>query len=103
MKFCAGSTLVLCVVAVMQAEAGTVNISRQVLANSYVNIAQRYNMVGSWSGSADCTIVFYKDDGQNVAGNCNNEGVSHHFEGTYTSSDTIQLIITRTDSNNCVI
>lgn len=59
-------------------------------------------MVGNWSGSPGCPIVFTHDDGQTVDGNCNNGGFHHLIHGTYASGDTINITVTRIDlSNNC--
>jgi len=59
------------------------------------------SIVGSWAGSPDCTVVFYKDDGNEVEGDCDNTGYKHHIKGRYVATDNIRITNVRTDPNNC--
>lgn len=61
-----------------------------------------FSMIGEWSGSPDCPITFYRDDGKNAEGNCDNGTVSHDIKGQYSSEARIDVTITRTDPNGCV-
>ncbi|MFO1422168.1 MAG: hypothetical protein U1F70_00715 [Candidatus Competibacteraceae bacterium] len=63
---------------------------------------KKISMVGSWSGSPDCTVIFNKDDGEEVEGDCDNIGYKHHFKGIYDAPDSIRVTITRTDPEKCI-
>lgn len=63
---------------------------------------KKMSLVGSWVGSPACTLVFYKDDGNNVEGSCDSDGYRHKVSGTYDDSTNISTTITRTDPNECV-
>jgi len=62
---------------------------------------KRMNLLGKWTGSADCSVIFTKDDGKNVSANCNNPAVSHSIAGKYTSNQTISFTIVRKNENGC--
>ena len=55
------------------------------------------SLVGTWVGGSACALVFVKDDGESVEANCDNSGFRHQFKGRYTSSDRLEITITRTD------
>ncbi|MBX9252696.1 hypothetical protein H1Q63_01585 [Desmonostoc muscorum CCALA 125] len=60
-----------------------------------------FNLMGDWSGSSDCPITIYEDNGENIKGNCDNGSYSHVFRGRYSNGNKISLIVTRKDPNNC--
>ena len=66
-------------------------------------VQPKVSLIGSWAGSADCTIVFYKDDGINVEGSCDKAGYNHKVVGTYDehNHNNISTTITRTDPKGC--
>jgi hypothetical protein len=72
-----------------------------LMASAFSVSAYSYNMVGSWTGSPDCPIQFWQDDGYRVAGNCDNGSYDHQFRGTYFSSNTISGSVTRYDPAGC--
>ena len=55
------------------------------------------SLVGRWSGSPDCTLIFSSDDGKRVEGSCDNAGFQHKFAGDYLSPTKIRIRITRVD------
>jgi hypothetical protein len=59
-------------------------------------------LVGSWTADpgAQCKLVFWKDDGKNVEGNCGT-GVDHKIIGLYTAKNIIKITITRIDEKQC--
>jgi len=57
----------------------------------------KFSLVGTWTGSPDCPMVFYKDDAKNIEGSCDNTGFIHRFAGTYRDPSNINITITRTD------
>lgn len=61
-----------------------------------------FSMIGDWSGSSDCPITFYRDNGKSVEGNCDNGSTNHVVRGKYSSEERIDITITRTDPNSCV-
>lgn len=85
---------VLCVVAVLATPitAGSATRPASHPANG--------GLVGTWLG-AGCTLVFLKDDGAEVEGNCDNIGVRHKFNGRYTADNKVEITITRIDQNKC--
>ncbi|MBX9252692.1 hypothetical protein H1Q63_01565 [Desmonostoc muscorum CCALA 125] len=60
-----------------------------------------FNLMGDWSGSSDCPITIYEDNGEDVKGNCEKDSYSHVFSGRYSSGNKISLTITRIDPKNC--
>jgi hypothetical protein len=72
-----------------------------VVLQAQANAQPKFSMRGDWAGSPDCPITFYRDDGRQVDGNCDNGSFNHRFQGTYASPDTIELRVSRTDPNNC--
>lgn len=65
----------------------------------YFNLVGR---VGSWTGSPDCRIHFYRDDGRRVLGDCYNGTYDHIFIGRYSSNNRINLEVYRIDPNDCI-
>lgn len=63
--------------------------------------AKPFNVVGEWSGSPDCPIVFYRDDGVSIEGNCDNGSFDHVIKGTYANENLINITLTRIDPNGC--
>jgi hypothetical protein len=65
-------------------------------------IAQgKFSILGDWSGSPDCPITFYRDNGTSVYGNCDNGSYQHIFQGEYTGTNRINLTVTRIDPKKC--
>lgn len=75
-------------------------ITPTLLQNSPV-YAGSLNMVGEWSGSPDCPIFFYLDDGQNVRGDCDNGSYDHNIIGRYVGEETISITLERIDPQKC--
>lgn len=71
------------------------------LQNNTTSVVSSFKMTGNWTGSPDCPIVFYQDDGRTVYGDCNNGSYNHIFRGTYSTPNSIALTITRIDPNQC--
>jgi hypothetical protein len=65
--------------------------------------ADSFSMMGNWRGSPDCPITFYKDDGRDVEGNCDNGSYNHIIRGSYSrrNPNRISTTITRIDPNRC--
>ncbi|MDB9394210.1 MAG: hypothetical protein GPJ00_06175 [Microcystis aeruginosa W13-18] len=61
-----------------------------------------FNLVGSWTGSPDCPINIYRDDGRRVLGDCYNGTYDHIFIGRYSGNDRINLKVYRIDPNDCI-
>jgi len=61
-----------------------------------------FNIVGEWSGSPDCPLHFYQDDGKTIEGDCDNGAYNHIIKGTYSSSDRIDITIKRIDPDKCI-
>ncbi len=59
--------------------------------------SRKFSLVGTWTGSQDCTMVFYKDDGKNIEGSCDNAGFIHRFTGAYSDPENINISINRID------
>jgi len=76
-------------------------IPLSVLTISQPTYANSFNLIGDWSGSPDCPLIIYEDDGKNIKGNCDNGSYSHVINGSYASENKISVIVTRKDPNNC--
>ncbi|ACK74169.1 hypothetical protein PCC7424_5610 (plasmid) [Gloeothece citriformis PCC 7424] len=63
--------------------------------------ANNFSMLGDWSGSPDCPIVFYKDNQNYVEGRCDGNFHQHIFRGNYSNSNFISLTVTRIDPKHC--
>lgn len=64
-------------------------------------LAQSFSMIGSWSGSPDCPIEFYRDNGNNIEGSCDIGTVNHIFRGKYVGSNRIDTTTERIDTKGC--
>jgi|GEM_PF-2646035 len=75
------------------------------VATPVANVAavQAGFMLGEWVG-APCKLIFDKDDGRNVSGDCSTPaGLHHFFQGSYSDPDTIEGTFTRVDPMGCKI
>jgi hypothetical protein len=65
----------------------------------FLHAEPKINMVGDWSGSPDCVVSFYQDDGSTIDGNCDNGNFNHVISGRYSRNDEnkIDITITRDD------
>ena len=63
--------------------------------------ASDFNIMGVWSGSPDCSVVFTEDDGEDVFGNCDNNSYKHAISGSYVGKNNIRITVTRTDPAKC--
>jgi len=66
-----------------------------------VTLAQSFSMIGSWQGSPDCPIEFYRDNGRYVEGNCDNGAFNHIVRGKYADSRRINITTERIDPKGC--
>jgi hypothetical protein len=66
--------------------------------------AHRVNLKGTWRGEGMwCILVIYKDDGKTVEGSCDNDSISHKFNGYYEAPDYVEIVITRRDQDRCEV
>jgi hypothetical protein len=61
----------------------------------------RFTLLGKWTGSRDCTVRFFLDDGKNIKGVCDIGVVSHSLTGTYLDNRSITLRNVRRDQKGC--
>ena len=64
-------------------------------------LGQSFSMIGSWQGSPDCPIEFYRDNGSYVEGSCDNGAFNHIIRGTYAGSGRINTTTERIDPQRC--
>ena len=81
----------------------TVNFNEK---NNIIQLAQvssyrQYTMLGNWTGSPDCSIKFYEDNGSMVEGICDNGSYAHVFTGKYINDTKIMGATTRIDPAGC--
>ncbi|MEW8626582.1 MAG: hypothetical protein AB2551_12575 [Candidatus Thiodiazotropha sp.] len=79
------------------------DLSKRYVPDKSSTMNKAINIKGSWGGSPDCTVVFYKDNGNEIEGSCDNAGYKHKIRGTYDGSpnNNIRVTITRIDPKGC--
>jgi hypothetical protein len=94
---------------IYQRYVGSSSRPNQILSDSkqqFFNLIEaepisNFSIIGNWTGSPDCPIVFTKDSGTLVEGSCNNASYKHTFRGRYVAPRRIDLVLTRVDPANC--
>jgi hypothetical protein len=84
----------------LRAMCAAVVLAGPVVAESAEEKRPYGSLVGSWVGASACTLVFMKDDGEQIQGNCDNDGVRHGFTGRYMSPNQLEITITRVDNKS---